>query len=184
MINTRTIFSLATCALAATLLAGCVTVSESNPTPPLIKGTRAATGTPVKVVVSPLTRVGTDPSGDAALFLHVDFRDSEDRSMKAFGKLRAELFQAAPPATSAADPSAAQPARSWDADLADPVRNALSYDEMITRTYTINLGGIPEWLVRWSRHEADAPAPTIVVQFIPTNSTDPQPLRTTYTLTR
>lgn len=183
MINTRTIFSLTACAAIA-LLAGCVTVSESNPTPPLIKTSRPETGTPTKVVVSPLTRVGIDPSGDAALFLHIDFRDSEDRSIKAFGLLRAELFQAAAPATPAADPSAAQPARSWDADLADPVRNSLSYDEMITRTYTINLGGIPEWLVRWSRHEADGSAPTIVVQFIPKNSSDTKPLRTTYTLTR
>lgn len=179
----RTTAAVLLCPLLVTMTS-CITVSESNPTPPLVKP-RAKEGAPAKVVVSPLTRVGIDASGDAAIFLHIDFRDNEDRSMKAFGKLRAELFQGAAPApTPAADPSAAQPARSWDADLADPVRNALSYDEMITRTYTINLGGVPEWLFRWSRHEADAPAPTIVVQFIPTNSTDPQPLRTTYTLTR
>ena len=180
MISTRNISSLAACA-AAVLLAGCVTVSESNPTPPLIKSTRAETGRPAKIIVSPLTRVGTDPSGDAAVFLHLDFRTDDDRSIKAFGRLRAELFQGAAPA---ADATGTQPARSWDADLADPVRNALSYDEMITRTYTINLGGVPEWLVHWARHEADAPAPSIVVQFIPAASTDSKPLRTTYTLTR
>ncbi len=178
MITTRTLSSLVACA-AATLLAGCVTVSESNPTPALIKPTRIETGTPAKIIVSPLTRVGIDPSGDPALFLHLDFRTADDRSIKAFGKLRAELFQSA-----ASDATPAQPARSWDADLADPVRNALSYDEMITRTYTINLGGLPDWLVQWSRHESATAAPTIIVQFIPTNSSDTTPLRTTYTLTR
>ena len=178
MTTTRTISSLAACAAAA-LLTSCVTVSESNPTPPLIKPSRVETGTPTKIIVSPLTRVGIDPSGDPALFLHLDFRTANDRSIKAFGKLRAELFQPA-----ASDGTPAQPARSWDADLADSFRNALSYDEMITRTYAITLGGLPDWLVQWSRHEAATPAPTIVVQFIPTNSSDSPPLRTTYTLTR
>ena len=170
--------------LVTLALSACVTVSESNPTPPLIKSQRPQDGAPAKIVVSPLTRVGIDSGGDAAVFLHLDFRDPAEKSIKAFGKLRVELFQSVAPPAASADANAPQPARSWDADLADPVRNALSYDEMITRTYTINLGGVPEWLVHWARHEADAPAPSLGVQCIPVNTSDSQPLRTTYTLTR
>jgi hypothetical protein len=165
-------------------LSACVTVSESNPTPQLIKPDRGMSGAPGKMVISPLTRVGIDTSGEAAIFLHVDFRDAGEKSMKAYGKLHVELYQGAPPALGAGAPS--QPVtRSWDADLTDPVRNALTFDEMITRTYNINLGGVPEWLVRWSRHEADAPPPTIVAQFLPSSATTTdQSLRATYTLTR
>jgi len=61
-----------------------------------------------------------DTSGEAAIFLHLDFRDPGEKSMKAYGKLHVELYQGAPPALGAGAPS--QPVtRSWDADLTDPV---------------------------------------------------------------
>ena len=185
------------------LLPGCVTVSESNPTPPMVQRPRQPIAPAGSLAVSPLTRVGIDPSGDPTIFLHLEFRDSSQKIVKAFGRLHVELYMhnpgglaragATPGATTGAPPASQSLVQSWDDDLADPVRNALAFDEMITRTYKINLGGLPDPLIRWARREpppaaaatADAEAPTLIVQFLPAAATTPdQTLRATHTLTR
>ncbi len=168
-------------------LAGCVTVSESNPTPPVIQHPRQPVPPAGAMSVSPLTRIGVDTSGDPTIFLHLEFRDAMQRVVKAYGKVRVELYQSAD-GTPVEATTPQTLVRTWDDDFTDPVRNALAFDEMITRTYKINLGGPPEALVKWARKDgsgAGANAPTLIVQFLPAaaTSTD-QALRATYTLTR
>jgi hypothetical protein len=65
----------------------------------------------------------------------------------------------------------------WDVDLADPDRNALLYDDLVTRTYTITLGGLPET-------SPDDP-PTLTAEFtFNTSSNTPRILRAERHLTR
>ncbi|HMN40457.1 MAG TPA: hypothetical protein PKE29_06390 [Phycisphaerales bacterium] len=167
--------------MACVAVGGCVVDGPSSPDP--VKATPAPREVthPVKLMVSPLTRVGLEGIGGPSLMLHLDFRDADDRSVKAFGQLRVELFQ-----PNAAGDGKQALARSWDADLSDPLRNALTFDAMITRTYTITLTGVPEWLVQWSRKQGEsADAPNIIVQFMPAGTSDASKmLRVAYTLTR
>ena len=162
-------------------LCGCVTDGPVAPDPVKPKPMPREVTRPVKLMVSPLTRVGLEGVGGPSLLLHLDFRDGEDKSVKAFGRLHVELFQ-----PGVASDGKQVIARSWDADLSDPLRNALTFDEMITRTYTITLTGVPEWLVAWSKRQADAAgAPNVIVQFMPSDTTDAsRMLRVAYTLTR
>jgi hypothetical protein len=184
MTRTRTILTLLSLAAIAAALTSCITEGPPKPKPQPGSVIR-----PAALIVSPLTRVGFDQHGNASIFLHVEFRDAAGAPVKAFGLLHVELHRPAAPG-SAANPQT--PALTWDADLRNPVTNALSYDEMITRTYTITLTiddgrhtDVPEWLLHWARSEgaeAKEQAPTLVVQFTPTEGG--QVLRTTYTLTR
>jgi hypothetical protein len=168
--------------VAAALMAGCVVDGPSKPEPPKPKPAPRETALAVKLIVSPLTRIGFDAQGTSCIFMHIDYRDATDRSIKAYGRLHFELFR--PGDT----PDKQALAQSWDADLRDPVQNALRFDEMITHTYVINLGGIPEWLLHWARHEGDAKdaaAPTVVVQYFNGDSTDSsRALKAVYALTR
>lgn len=166
---------------------GCVVDGPVTPEPARAKPMPREATYPLKLLVSPLSRVGLEGIGGPSIQLHLDFRDGADKSTKAFGSLHVELYPPAP-ATAGTDPKAPQPTRpiaqSWDADLADPLRNALMFDEMITRTYTITLTGVPEWLIQWTRKEGPETTgqPTVVVQFTPKNGD--KVLRTTYSLTR
>lgn len=170
---------------------GCITDGPIIVDPPKKRPAPVqAAGAPAKMIVSPLTRIGADTISNPSLLLHLDFRDSDEQPIKAFGRLRVELYQTTGGAGSgsAGAPTKQVLAQSWDADLRDPVRNALSFDEMITRTYTVTLGGTPEWLQRWGRKEGDqasTPAPTIIVTYLDGNETSTEKaLRVAYTLTR
>ena len=170
-------------ALAALVLVpgGCITEGAPAAKPQKRPDAVTASAPPAKVAVSPLTRIAFDPRGNPSIFLHLDFRDAADKSVKAFGLVHIELYR---PTGDTTKPQAL--AQSWDADLRDSVRNALTFDEMITRTYTITLAGVPEWLWHWSRSEgpdAALEAPTLVVTFKPGETSD-QVIRATYTLTR
>lgn len=39
----------------------------------------------------------------------------------------------------------------WNVDLSNPEANALFYDDLVTRTYTLSLGNVPDWVVKWSK---------------------------------
>lgn len=166
---------------ASAMLGGCITEGPVSPDPVKPKPVPREVTHPVKLMVSPLTRVGLEGVGGPSLLLHLDFRDADDKSVKAFGRLRVELFQ-----PGVASDGKQVIARSWDADLSDPLRNALMFDEMITRTYTITLTGVPDWLLAWSKRQGDAGgAPNLIVQFMPSDTTDASKmLRVAYTLTR
>jgi hypothetical protein len=174
------------CGAAGLWCPGCVTEGPAKPEAPKPKPAPREATNPTKVIVSPLSRVGVDNAGQPAIQLHLDFRDDENRSTKAFGQLRIELY---PPAAVGADKAHAPTQavdKTWEMDLNNALMNALTFDEMITRTYTITLTKVPDWLIQWSRHEG-APttgAPTVVVQFAPPGATSEKILRATYSLTR
>ena len=179
-------------ALIGALLAGCITEGGPRTEPAKPRPAPREATTPAKVIVSPLTRIGFDGSGAPCIFLHLDFRDASEKSIKAYGRLHVELFQPTPTTATPADPKSPPATQkldmSWNDDLRDPVRNALTFDEMITRTYTINLTQIPEWLIHWARRDGDqagAASPTIVVQYLNNDTTDAsKAIRMAHTLTR
>jgi hypothetical protein len=132
---------------------------------------------PERIEIHPLTRVATDAAGRPIIICHVELRDRFEQNIKALGAMRVELYgraaagddrqhDAVPPPTPTA-PGAdnpVQPAQTlrqqlvWNIDLTDPDTNALFYDDLITRTYTLTLGGIPDWVFNWSRSINPSPA--------------------------
>lgn len=168
--------------LAALLVAACglsacgPKKADSSPAPsPIV--------TPAtKLVIHPLTRVGADADSSPVLALHFNFKDETRASVRPLGQLRVEIYK-----PKAATDTAPQPLdKSWTVDLSDPGRNAASFDDMITRTYSVNLGGVPDWLLKWSKGEG-AGSPTLIAIFTPTPTADqpaPAPLRAAISLTR
>ena len=114
-------------------LGGCITDGPSAPDPVKPKPVPREVTHPVALTVSPLTRVGQEGMGGPSLFLHLEFRDESGKSVKAFGRVHVELFEAGAPG---ADSKTQAVKQVWDVDLSDPLKNALTFDEMITRTYT------------------------------------------------
>lgn len=134
---------------------------------------------PERIEIHPLTRVATDAAGRPIIICHVELRDRFEQNIKALGTMRVELYgraatgddrqndsvQRPTPAPPGADtPTPVQPAQTlrqqlvWDIDLTDPDTNALFYDDLITRTYTLTLGGVPDWVINWSRSINPSPA--------------------------
>ncbi len=172
-----TIAVAATAAAAAFfILSACASEPPSSRSPlPPVSGPRAGqteTGAPragdsdallpERMRIHPLTRVTRDPEGEPQLALHLELKDRYGHNIKALGYLRVELSSAGRDAV-AADGSAdgegdARP-RSvyWEIDLRDPERNALMYDDLISRTYLIHLGGLPPWVIAWAEGAAGAP---------------------------
>lgn len=95
-----------------------------------------------RVVVHPLTRVGADADGRSALLLHLEVRDRFGQSIKALGEVRVELISSGQGA-----------GRAWVVDLRDAGVNAELFDDLVTRTYVLPLGGVPEWLSAWAKGE-------------------------------
>lgn len=129
-----------------------------------------------RVIIHPLTRVGVDSAGLPALILHLELRDKFDQTVKSLGIVRAEL-------TSADD----RVAMTWTADLLDPRTNAQMFDDAVTRTYTLPLGGVPDWLIAWSQGDSSPQAgtagPSLRVVFT-TPAISARPLRATARLQR
>jgi hypothetical protein len=170
--------------MVCVLLGGCITDGPSAPDPVKTRPMPREVTHPVSLAVSPLTRVGQEGMGGPSLFLHLDFRDASGKSVKAFGRVRVELFE---PGSAGTDSKTQAVKQAWDVDLSDALKNALTFDEMITRTYTINLTGIPDWLLQWAKkgEGSGGTPPSIIVQFAPSGSTDASGvLRVAYALTR
>lgn len=94
----------------------------------------------VRLVVHPLTRVGTDSEGKPALIVHLEVRDAFDQSVKALGVVHVDLLKSGGSGVE----------REWVVDVRDAKTNALMYDDLVTRTYTLPLGGVPQWVLTWS----------------------------------
>lgn len=132
---------------------------------------------PASIAIHPLTRVGADSAGDPALLLYLEVHDEFGQTIKALGRIRVELYRpgSSRPAPAEApaspdhsiSPDTVQPRdQSWDVDLTEPERNARMFDDLVTRTYTLPLGGLPSWLTDWSRAQGGgANAPTVIVTF-------------------
>lgn len=113
---------------------------------------------PARVRIHPLTRIMTDPaagSGEHQIACHIELRDRFGHQVKGLGQLRIELYR---PSTNASGGPESQDAV-WNIDLRDPVENARVYDDLVTRTYTVYLTSLPDWLQEWARQGAAAKVP-------------------------
>jgi hypothetical protein len=97
---------------------------------------------PAQLRVHPLTRVTRDPDGAAVLACHIELRDATHQVVKCLGvaRVRVRTGQAATPGDGAA--------RAWELDLRDPLENAQAFDDVVTRTYALRLGSLPEELAK------------------------------------
>ncbi len=114
---------------------------------------------PTRVSVHPLTRIGADRDGVESLIVHVELKDQFGHATKALGRLRIELYK--PGGAGGNGIGAGEGGggggvqdRVWNLDLTDPATNAGNWDELVTRTYTVYLGGLPKWLTDW-KHAAE-----------------------------
>jgi len=111
---------------------------------------------PARVRIHPLTRLVIEPTPNAAgtadsrdyrLACHIELRDRFGHVVKGLGQLRVELYR---PSSSASGGPESQDTV-WNIDLRDPVENARVYDDLVTRTYTVYLTSLPDWLQEWAR---------------------------------
>jgi hypothetical protein len=119
---------------------------------------------PAHLTIHPLTRLGLDPEGHTALIAHIELRDRYNQVARALGRFRLRALPA-----DVADAGDAPADSTWVIDLTTPDRNALMFDDLITRTYTLTLGDLPPWLIAWGNQVGprgpNAASPLLVVEF-------------------
>lgn len=137
---------------------------------------------PDRLAIHPLTRIGTDAQGKPVIVCHFELRDSYAQPVRALGIVRVELFR---PGSEFADGSQIQDLV-WRNDLTSAEENAKHFDGLVTRTYTLSLGGLPEWLLAWREGEggAGAVSPTIRVTFFTGEETPEGELTDVFRLSR
>jgi hypothetical protein len=127
--------------------------------------------TPARMLIHPLTRVGTDASGQPALLLYIELRDRFGQNARALGMLHVVVQHPGrdPISAGSGGGTPGLDAMAWDVDLRDPDQNALLYDDLITRTYRLTLTGLPEWLTEWAAKQAEGASPggspTVIATF-------------------
>lgn len=146
------------CAAAA----ACAAASCSQTPDPVLTGAIGVLR-PERLVIHPLTRFGTDAQDLPVIVCHFELRDDYSQPVRSLGIARVELFR---PGSEFADGSQIQDLI-WRTDLSTPEENARHYDGLVTRTYTLSLGGLPQWLLDWKAGEggSGAVSPTIRVTF-------------------
>ncbi len=112
--------------------------------------------TPTRLLIHPLTRVGKDSSGQPALLLYIELRDRFGQNTRALGTLHVVVQHPGrdPMAATSGGGTPGVDTVAWDVDLRDADKNALLYDDLITRTYRLTLTGLPEWLIEWAARRA------------------------------
>jgi len=163
-------------------LPGCVGVDETSPSQgprdivdePIggrseggrTRGARGAAALEAdRLEVHPLTRLTRTPAGELQLALHLDPKDRYGHSTKALGRVRVELYRPGGGDVGSAGGGAETQELVWDVDLRDAASNALLYDDMVTRTYVLHLGGLPGWMEEWVAGRGREPWITLKVRF-------------------
>lgn len=135
--------------------------------------------TPARLMIHPLTSVGKDASGQPALLLYIELRDRFGQNTRALGTLHVVVQHPGrdPMSATSGGGTPGLDTIAWDVDLRDPDKNALLYDDLITRTYRLTLTGLPDWLTEWAARHAEEEAegtggggggggaPTVIVKF-------------------
>lgn len=110
---------------------------------------------PTRLAIHPLTRIGVDSQRRPALVLHFELRDQFDQNTRALGVLEVGVQRpgidplvAGGGSGGAGDDSLGE--ATWRVDLGEPERNAMLFDDLVTRTYVITLTDLPEWMIAWS----------------------------------
>ena len=96
---------------------------------------------PMSLRIYPLTHLGEEPGGEAAIICHIELRDRWGDSVKALGKLQVQLYRP----RAGLDASTAEQILKWDVPLENERQNAALYDPA-TQTYRLALGGLPDWI--------------------------------------
>ncbi len=136
---------------------------------------------PDRIRLHPLTRLTRAADGSLQIACHVELRDRFAHACKGLGRLRVELYRPGPDAASGGETQELV----WNIDLRDPDANALVYDDLVTRTYVVYLGGLPEWVQQLAAAKSREPWLTLQAYFTLTNSRGRDiMLQTTYRLTR
>lgn len=105
------------------------------------QGQPSAMFAPVRIRVHPLTRLGRDSGGRAMIVCHLEVKDRWGDTVKGAGVLQVTMYRTGLGAVSGQE----EQERRWEVDLRDPEVNASLYDPA-TRTYRVQLGGLPEWV--------------------------------------
>lgn len=95
---------------------------------------------PASIRVHPLTHFDRDADGRAVLVAHVELLDAWNDTVKGVGALELQLYRPL-----GASGAVASQELAWRLDLNDAETNATLYDPA-TRTYRIQLGGLPAWV--------------------------------------
>lgn len=109
---------------------------------------------PASLRVHPLTHLARDDQGRAMIVCHIEFADRWGDTTKGIGQLAVRLYRP----LGASGKSARQEA-AWDIDLTDLQYNATLYDP-VTRTYRVQLGGLPGWVGDLVGGDELAPGPS------------------------
>lgn len=131
----------------ACLLGGCRSGPDSGL--PLVSSSAPMPFAPVRMQVHPLTHLDVDTQGTVRLICHVELKDRWGDTTKARGLLRLELYR--PVETTRPDLLTQE--LSWELDLRDLDLNAALFDPA-TRTYRLQLGGLPGWAEAMARRRA------------------------------
>jgi len=109
---------------------------------------------PVSLRVFPLTHLGRDERGEAAIICHIELRDRWGDSVKALGPLQMQLYRP----EGGVDATDAVQILRWEVALQDERENIASYDPA-TQTYRVVLVGLPAWMAE--RVDADPAGPRV-----------------------
>lgn len=104
---------------------------------------------PVRVEVHPLSHLDVDGDGVVRLIAHVELVDRWGDTTKARGLLRMELYR---PGVEVR-PDLLTQEQFWELDLRELDLNAALFDPA-TRTYRLQLGGLPGWAEEMARRLA------------------------------
>ena len=140
-------------ARVAVLVAACALVIGCASTPdaglPTVTAGSPAPFAPVRLQVHPLTHLDVDPDNVVRLICHVELKDRWGDTTKARGLLRIELYRP----SGDVRPDLLTQELSWQLDLRDLELNASLFDPA-TRSYRLQLGGLPAWAEAMARRMA------------------------------
>jgi hypothetical protein len=149
---------------------------------------------PVRIRLHPLTRLERDPAGRLRLVCYLELADRWGHSCKWLGHARIELYR---PSDAGADAGGSggggggvtaggeRQENVWNVDLADPEKNALTYD-WVTHTYRLELVGLPDWVEHLQRGDAREPWATVRAYFLAKDpgSTDEKRMEASFRIRR
>jgi hypothetical protein len=123
---------------------------------------------PARIRIHPLTRLERDAKGQLRLVCYLELGDQWGHPCKWLGFARVELYRPSDAMLDTGGGAAAGGERQeniWNVDLADPEKNAITYD-WVTHTYRLELVGLPGWVEQLSRGESREPWATVRAYFL------------------
>lgn len=144
--------AIAAAVLCSLALVACSTAPDAGL--PVVTASSPLPFAPVRIQVHPLTHLDVDPGGAVRLVCHVELKDRWGDTTKARGLLRLELYRP----VEAAQPDLQTQELTWELDLRDLELNAALFDPA-TRSYRLQLGGLPVWAQSMARRRIQAAEP-------------------------